>query len=129
MKNNKKLFIGLLFTLSTLLLFAEQKSELVSWKDAPSLKEAYNGKIDYIGVAVPHTAWPSEEKIYSSPSYQEMIGRHFSSVTMENDAKPDSLLGTYYTGEPKLFEDFTDSFGNTIKVPKNITSAPYPTYF
>lgn len=119
MKNNKKLFIGLLFTLSTLLLFAEQKSELVSWKDAPSLKEAYNGKIDYIGVAVPHTAWPSEEKIYSSPSYQEMIGRHFSSVTMENDAKPDSLLGTYYTGEPKLFEDFTDSFGNTIKVPKN----------
>ena len=119
MKNNKKLFIGLLFTLSTLLLFAEQKSELVSWKEAPSLKEAYKGKLDYIGVAVPHTAWPSEEKIYSSPSYQEMIGRHFSSVTMENDTKPDSLIGTYYPGAPKQFEDFTDSFGKTIKVPKN----------
>jgi len=119
MKKNKKLFFDFLFALSTFLLFAEPKNALVSWEDAPSLKEAYKGKIDYIGVAVPHTAWPSQEKIFSSTSIQKGIARHFSSITMENEAKPDSLLGTYYPGAPKDFEKFTDSFGNTIQVPKN----------
>ena len=93
--------------------------KLVSWMEAPSLKDAYAGKIDYIGVAVPHTQWPSNTKILPSASVQAGMKRHFSSFTMENEFKPDSIMGTYYPGAPKNFEDFTDSFGNTIKVPKN----------
>lgn len=93
--------------------------KMVSWMEAPSLKDAYVGKIDYIGVAVPHTQWPSNTKIFPSASIQTGIKHHFNSVTMENEMKPDSIMGTYYPGAPKNFEDFTDSFGNTIKVPKN----------
>lgn len=93
--------------------------KLVSWMEAPSLKDAYAGKIDYIGVAVPHTQWPSNTKILPSASVQAGMKRHFSSFTMENEFKPDSIMGTYYPGAPKNFEDYTDSNGTTIKVPKN----------
>ena len=93
--------------------------KMVSWMEAPSLKDAYAGKIDYIGVAVPHTQWPSNTKILPSASVQAGMKRHFSSFTMENEMKPDSIMGTYYPGAPKNFEDFTDSQGTTIKVPKN----------
>lgn len=93
--------------------------KMVSWMEAPSLKDAYAGKIDYIGVAVPHTQWPSNIKILPSASVQAGMKRHFSSFTMENEMKPDSIMGTYYPGAPKNFEDFTDSQGTTIKVPKN----------
>ena len=93
--------------------------KLVSWMEAPSLKDAYAGKIDYIGVAVPHTQWPSNTKILPSASVQAGMKRHFSSFTMENEFKPDSIMGTYYPGAPKSFEDYTDSNGTTIKVPKN----------
>ena len=89
---------------------------LVSWMDAPSLKEAYAGKIDYIGMSVQWN-WPVAE--YATTKIQSGLQRHFNSITMGNEMKPDEFLGTYTVKEPQSFEDFTDSYGTTIKVPKN----------
>ena len=118
-KKTKKGIISVFIFLCVCSLFAAPKDNLVSWIEAPSLKEAYVGKIDYIGVAVPHTQWPSNQEILPSSTVQSGMKRHFSSFTMENEMKPDFLMGTYYPGAPKSFEDFTDSNGKTIKVPKN----------
>ena len=82
------------------------------WTVAPSLKEAYEGKLDYIGMSV-----VGNEIINSN--IQKGLKRHFNSITMGNEMKPDEFLGTNTKGEPKSFEKFTDSYGTTIKVPKD----------
>lgn len=82
------------------------------WTVAPSLKEAYEGKLDYIGMSV------VRNEIINS-NIQKGLKRHFNSITMGNEMKPDEFLGTYTVKEPKSFEDFTDSYGTTVKVPKN----------
>jgi len=87
-----------------------------SWMDAPSLKEAYDGKFDYLGMAVQWN-WPVPE--FESEEVQAGLKRHFNSITMGNEMKPDEFLGTHTVKEPKSFEDFTDSYGTTVKVPKN----------
>ena len=89
---------------------------LVSWMEVPSLKEAYAGKIDYIGMSVQWN-WPVAE--YATTKIQSGLQRHFNSITMGNEMKPDEFLGTYTVKEPKSFEDFTDSYGTIVKVPKN----------
>ena len=91
--------------------------KMVSWMEAPSLKDAYAGKIDYIGVAVPHTQWPSNTKILPSASVQAGMKRHFSSFTMENEMKPDSIMGTYYPGATQLkFQKINFNLGLWINV-------------
>ena len=77
-KKTKKGIILVLSFLCACFLFAAPNQELGSWLDAPSLKEAFAGKIDYIGVAVPHTQWPSNKKILPSTSVQSGMEHHFS---------------------------------------------------
>lgn len=90
-----------------------------NWLKAPALKDAYKGKIEHIGMSVQYIAWPSQKHELASPKILQGLEKHFTSITMGNEFKPDSILGTYTKGIPQSFEDFTDSFGTTIKVPKN----------
>ena len=93
--------------------------ELISWTDAPSLKDAYKGKLDYIGMSVQYISWKTGKHELASKNIQTGLNRHFNCITMGNEFKPDSILGTYSAGEPKAFEKFTDSYGIEIDVPKN----------
>ena len=94
----------------------KQQNPEDEWMVAPSLKEAYEGKLDYIGMSVQWN-WPKPE--FETTKVQAGLERHFNSITMGNEMKPDEFLGTYTKGEPKSFEEFTDSYGTTIKVPKD----------
>ncbi len=94
----------------------KQQNPEDEWMVAPSLKEAYEGKLDYIGMSVQWN-WPKPE--FETAKVQAGLKRHFNSITMGNEMKPDEFLGTYTVKEPKSFEDFIDSYGTTVKVPKN----------
>ncbi len=98
---------------------APSKDDSVSWMEAPSLKEAYAGKLEHLGMSVQYIAWKTGKHELASEAIQKGLGRHFTCITMGNEFKPDSILGTYTVGEPKAFETFTDSYGIEIDVPKN----------
>ena len=72
--------------------------ETVAIEDMPSIKEAYAGKFDF-GAAVPQYA-------FSNPILKELILRHFSILTPENELKPDSVLDV--TASRKLVQETGD---------------------
>ncbi len=92
----------------------QQKPE-DEWMVAPSLKEAYEGKLDYIGMSVQWN-WPKPE--FETAKVQAGLKRHFNSITMGNEMKPDGFLGGSWS-TPTSFEKFTASNGKEIDVPKN----------
>nr|MCR5121345.1 endo-1,4-beta-xylanase [Ruminococcus sp.] len=61
-----------------------QKEAFVDTSDYPSLRELYEGEL-LIGTCI-------SDKIIKTPEYKDFIARQFSSATMENEMKPDSLL-------------------------------------
>ena len=81
------------------------------WTVAPSLKEAYEGKLDYIGMSV-------VDNEIANQNIQAGLKRHFNSITMGNEMKPDSIMGGSWS-TPTSFEKFTASNGKEIEVPKN----------
>ncbi len=58
--------------------------EAVAIEDMPSIKDAYVGKFDF-GAAVPQFA-------FGNAKLKELILKHFSILTPENELKPDSVL-------------------------------------
>lgn len=91
--------------------FIGSSTTLTNWMDAPSLKEAYKDYFDYIGFATPYA------NILSQPKFQEGLAKHVSSITMENETKPDFIFNWK---KPSAFKDFTGTDGTTIKVPGNV---------
>ncbi len=84
------------------------------WTQAPSLKEAYvdSGIFDHIGFAVPAMN-------LGKSSIKEGLKHHASSVTLENEFKPDGIMKNFSGGiGAAAMEPFTSSKGVTISVPK-----------
>lgn len=81
-----------------------------NWLEVPSLKETYKDYFDYIGVAV-------NESELSQPAVLDGIDYHFSSITMENEFKPQFMFNFK---SPNKAGTYTGSNGKTIKVPTNI---------
>lgn len=116
----KKLLLTTFFlTASIFSLFANKENKSINWMDAPALKEPYQDKLDYLGMSLQYVAWPSQKHELASTKIQKGLKKHFSSITMGNEFKPDSILGTYTKGQPRSFNNFTDSAGTTIEVPAN----------
>ncbi len=88
------------------------------WMVAPSLREAYEGKLDYIGMSVQWNDWLMNRQELGDSKVQAGLKRHFNSITMGNEMKPDGFLNSY-AGAPTKFEKFTASNGKTIDVPMN----------
>lgn len=61
-----------------------QTEAFVDTSGYPSLRKLYDGQL-LIGTCI-------SDKILKTPEYKEFIARQFSSVTMENEMKPDSIL-------------------------------------
>ncbi|MCQ2598130.1 MAG: endo-1,4-beta-xylanase [Treponema sp.] len=80
------------------------------WMDADSLKSVWvdSGVFENIGFAVPG-------HVLSTGSVIAGIGYHATTITAENDFKPDSLMRNFNAGCKK--ENFTSSNGVTIEVP------------
>lgn len=91
---------------------SSKQPEPVDWRKAPSLKEAYKGKIDKIGIAVTYKGCLADTKI------QEGLERHASSITMGNELKPDFLFN--WASVSKTMEDFTAEDGKIYKMPKGM---------
>ena len=84
--------------------------EKVDWLEAPSLKDAYAGIFEHIGVAI-------NEKEFKDPESMDGVIRHFNSITMENEFKPQFMFNWQ---QPNTNGTFTSSKGVTIKVPTNV---------
>ena len=126
----KKLILSTAFILGTLILLAgctstsaakkntEDKkevkgtSEIMNWTEAPSLKDAYSGIFENIGVAV-------NERDLQGADTLEGLPYHFTSITMENEFKPQFMFNWQ---KPNTSGTFTSSKGVTIKVPTNVPS-------
>jgi len=122
----KKLHIYLiLIALSTLVLSCCSSKESATqpvtetapapatWMDVTSIKSVYvdTGIFDHIGFAVP-AANITKEKILAGVKY------HASSITLENETKPDTIMGPFARGvSTDDLENFTSTNGKTIKVP------------
>ena len=90
------------------------KSVQVSWTEAPSLKEAYvnTGIFEHIGFAVPAMN-------LSKNTIQEGLIRHATSVTLENEFKPDAIMKNFSNGiGAAAMETFVSTKGIKIEVPK-----------
>ncbi|MCQ2591990.1 MAG: endo-1,4-beta-xylanase [Treponema sp.] len=85
-------------------------SEILPWLEAPSLKETYKDIFENIGVAVNYNELRSSDVL-------EGLEYHFSSVTMENEFKPQFMFNWQ---APNTKGTFTSSKGVTITVPTNI---------
>lgn len=83
-------------------------AESVSWMDAPSLKEAYDGLFDYFGLAVTYKGE------FQQPAIQDGVSRHADSITLGNELKPDFVFNW---AKPSNMEDFVAEDGKTYKVP------------
>lgn len=98
----------------------EKVQEPVNWLEAPSLKEAFEGKFE-IGFAIPLNKLEQR-------TFQEGLAHHASTFTMENEMKPDPIFGVY-SGKraPSTMEIFEASNGLKIEVPKNYLVLSYIT--
>ena len=65
----------------------EKVQEPVNWLEAPSLKEAFEGKFE-IGFAIPLNKLEQR-------TFQDGLAHHASTFTMENEMKPDPIFGVY----------------------------------
>ena len=79
--------------------------EPVAIEDQPSIREAYAGKFDF-GAAVPQYA-------FGNPKLKELILRHFSILTPENELKPDSVLDV--KASRKLVEESGDETAVAVR--------------
>lgn len=59
----------------------------------PSIKESYQGVIDNIGVCLAYNQTWNNRKDMQEESTMEFVDRHFNSFTLENEMKPDNMLG------------------------------------
>lgn len=82
----------------------------VSWKEAPSLAEAYKDYFDYIGFATPKGG------VLELNTVQEGLAHQASCFTMENEFKPDFMFAWKTPGD---FREFIAEDGNSYKVPSN----------
>lgn len=81
-----------------------------TWLEAPSLKEAYRGKIDKLGFSV-------EQNELNNSTIQTGLKRHVDTITMGNEFKPQFMFG--WSGfNPN--SKFTSSKGKEISVPSTL---------
>ncbi len=81
-----------------------------SWKDEPSLAEAYAPYFDYFGLCGPKNG------VMDNSDVMEGLAHQASCFTMENEFKPDF---TFAWQKPALLRDFTGENGKIIQVPGN----------
>lgn len=60
----------------------------------PSLKESYQGVIDNMGVALAYNQTWNNRTEMQEASTMEFVDRHFNSFTLENEMKPEGILGS-----------------------------------
>lgn len=92
----------------------EPANKNISWTEAPSLKEAYvdTGLFEHIGFAVPAMN-------LGKANIQNGLKHHATSVTLENEFKPDAIMKNFSGGiGAAAMEPFTSTKGITIDVPK-----------
>lgn len=78
---------------------------------APSIREAYEGKFDYVGLAI-------GKGELTNKTVQGLLTRHASCITMGNEFKPDF---TFAWQQPKKFVDFVAEDGKTYQMPEMIS--------
>lgn len=60
----------------------------------PSIKEAYSGVIDNMGVCLAYNqSWNNRKEMLQKDT-MEFVDKHFNSFTLENEMKPESMLGS-----------------------------------
>lgn len=60
----------------------------------PSLKESYQGVIDNMGVALAYNQTWNKRTEMQDAYTMEFVDRHFNSFTLENEMKPEGILGS-----------------------------------
>lgn len=88
----------------------QQNLEINEWLQVPSLKDTYSNTFKYFGAAV------NSRELQMSDSIDGIM-YHFSSITMENEFKPQFMFNWQ---QPNNAGTFTSSKGITIKVPTNV---------
>lgn len=111
-----KKYVSLLLAAITFLfpVAAQNSDSEVFWTECTSLKSVYvdSGIFDHIGFAVPAANLTRNNII-------EGVKHHASSITLENETKPDTILRGLYTGVAESdMEEFVSSKGLKIRVPK-----------
>lgn len=117
MKKHKLSVVFMMIIISTILCSCnssktESKKEEIkkTWLEVPSLKETYGKYFDTIGVAI------NEQELGLSAAL-DGIDYHFSSITMENEFKPQFMFNWK---SPNNNGKYTASNGLTISVPTNV---------
>lgn len=65
-------------------------------EEGPSLKKAYAGFIDNIGTSITYNqAWGENGQQLQDPSIMKIVDQQYNSITLENEMKPDSTLGSF----------------------------------
>lgn len=60
-------------------------------EDFPSIKETYQDYIPYWGTCVSYNGWGATQ--IKSPNTMSFVKKHYNSITLENEMKPNSILG------------------------------------
>lgn len=60
----------------------------------PSIKESYKGVIDNMGVCLAYNQTWNNRTEMQDASTMEFVDRHFNSFTLENEMKPEGMLGS-----------------------------------
>lgn len=63
-------------------------------ESVPSIKEAYSGVIDNIGTCLTYNQTWNNRKQMQEKDTMEFVDKHFNSFTLENEMKPESMLGS-----------------------------------
>ncbi len=83
----------------------------LNWMEAESVKEKYADLFEYVGLAV------SFNNELNTAEVMEGLERHFSSITMGNEFKPDFVFNWK---RPIETEDFKAEDGKIYQMPKNL---------
>ena len=87
--------------------------QATSWTEVKGIKEAYKEYFDYFGFCV------SYNNTFREALLQQGLPHHADCVTMENEFKPDFILGW---NKPAKFTDFRGENGKSYSVPADIPS-------
>ncbi len=110
-KNNSKIYIKNFKLRLNGENLSENSPEPAVWTEVTGVKEAYKDFFDYFGLCVPYNSNFREELL------QQGLPLHADCVTMENEFKPDSILGR---SKPNKLADFQGEDGRVYEVPANV---------
>lgn len=70
-----------------------------------SIKDTYAGIFDHMGVCANYYGYGAKKDQLTTPKLVEFIKRQFNSITLENEMKPDTVLGGAYNKKLISVED------------------------